>query len=367
MSVEPRPVDTTTVDFLQLGMPFVEFAPLLAGGSFGPFRSLGIIDNAEVAKAVELVALRSAQSGVSVLVRELVRSFDANLTVGIFQHSPDNMQLLFGSSTNVEVSGGVLTATDDQFTLTADNQDFLDLAQGSVVEPITGTTAAQISLESVGTGQGGAFGETTGDFALDFKPLVIGDVTLYQETDGGTVTDRTTDLVAGTSPMAGEIGIEVGATATSGEITYPSGESPAIDVTIEATYEPTHAFVENTDFVLDYQQGRIRFFNFETDTPNTEPLRQFQPMEATYDYNETDHSDLTPYTQFVFQGKTRVRLLTDVGINIIWVIPNSSVRVTDDSFTFNRDEFQVSELVIQLLDNGGSAPFGTMEVFEETP
>ncbi len=366
MSVEPRPTDTTTVDFLQLGMPFVEFAPLLSGGSFGPFRSLGIIDNAEVAKAVELVALRSAQSGVSVLVRELVRQFDATLTVGIFQHSPDNMQLLFASSTNVFVSGGTLTATDDPFTLTADNRDFLDLAQGAIVEPITGTTAAQITLEAVGTGQGGTFGETTGDFALDFKPLVIGDVTSYLETDGVTVTERFANLVAGSAPMAGEIGIEIGATAVSGEITYPSGEVPAVGVTITVTYEPTHAFVENTDFILDYQQGRIRFFDFETSTPNTEPLRQFQPMEATYDYTEFDHSNIQPYTQFVFQGKTRVRLLTDVGINIIWLIPNTSVRITDDAFTFNRDEFQVSTLAIQLLDNGGASPFGIMEVFEET-
>ena len=367
MSVQPRPIDTTTVDFLQLGMPFVEFAPLLSGGTFGPFRSLGCIDSAEVAKAVELVALRCAQSGVSILVRELVRQFDATLTVGLFQHSPENMQLLFASATNVPISGGITSKVDDPFNLTDVNLDFLDLSEGNIVEPLTAVTAAEQILEQVGTGQGGSFGETTGDFALDFKPSVIGDVTVYTETLLGVPTDRTGDLVAGAAPAGGQIGIEVGATAVSGEITYPGGEAPADGTLIEVTYEPSFAFVENTDFVVDFQQGRIRFFDFELLTPNTEPLRQFQPMEASYDFDEIDHNNLTPYTQFVFQGKTRVRLLTDVGINIIWEIPNTSVRITDDAFVFNRDEFQVSTLAITLLDNGGQQPFGIMEVYEETP
>lgn len=363
MSVQPRPSDTLTVDFLQLGMPFVEFAPLLSSGTFGPFRSLGCIDSAEVAKAVELVALRCAQSGVSILVRELVRQFDATLNVGLFQHSPPNMQLLFASVNNVAVSGGITGKVDDPFNLTDNDRDFLDLAEGNVVEALTGTTAAEIIDESVGVGDG-TTGDASGDFSLDFKPSVFGDVT-------GLTVDSVafTPIATGAAAAGNEVEVEDGATAVSGDLQFFVG-GVAADVTgqILATYEPTFAFVENTDFVVDYQQGRIRFLGGIEDpaVPGTDPLKFFQPMEASYDFDEIDHNNLRPFTQFVFQGQTRVRLLTDVGINIIWTIPNTSVRITDDAFVFNADEFQVSQLAIQLLDNGGDTPFGIMEVYEES-
>jgi len=367
MAVQPRPVDTLTAQFVQVGEPFVEFAPLLPSGSFGPFRSLGIIDTAEFAKVVNLIQLRSSQSGVSVLVREDVQSFDATLNVGIFQHSPENMQLIFASSTLSSIAGGTVSVVDDAFTLTGSPRDFLDLTNQLLDEPLTSLTAAEILAEAVGTGQGGTFGETLGDFALDFKILVIGDVTLYTETSVlGVVTDRTADLVAGV-PAATEIGINVGATTTSGQITYPAGEAPASGVTIAVTYEPTFAFVENTDFTVDPDDGRVRLLSFETATPSTDELREFQPMEASYDYTAVTRDDINPYTQFVFQGKTRVRLLTDIGINLVWPIPRTSIRITDDAFTFNRDEFQVSTLAIQLLDAGGAAPFGVAQIYQETP
>jgi hypothetical protein len=368
MSVQPRPTDTITVDFLQLGMPYIEFAPALSGGAFGPFRSLGVVDSAEIAKTIELATLRSAQSGTSVKLRELVRSFDAILNVGLFQHSPENMQLMFGSSTLVDVTANpAASIVGDPFVLTDNNQDFLDLSEQLIDEATVVITADQNVLEPIGTGQGGTFGETTGDFRLDFKISVIGDVTLYQETTGTVVVDRTADLVAGAAPLAGQIGIEVGATAISGQITYPAGEAPASGVVIEATYEPTFATVLNTDFTVDPQPGRVRLLDFETTTPNTEPFRQFQTMEADYDFNQIDHDEITPFTQFTFSGQTRIRLLTDVGINMIWTIPVSSVRVTDDAFVFNRDEFQVTSLVIDILDAGGSVRFGVMEVYPETP
>lgn len=365
MSVQPRPTDILTVDFLQLGMPYVEFSPSLGGGAYGPYRSLGVIDSAEIAKTIELVTLRSAQSGISVKLRELVRQFDAVLNVGLFQHTPENLQLLFGSSQLNAVSADpAASVVGDPFLLTADAEDFLDLSNQLVDESTVVVTADQIVLESVGTGQGGTFGETTGDFALDFKINAIGDVTLYQETNGAVVTDRTGDLVAGSSPAATEIGIVTGAVATGGQITYPSGEAPAAGVIIEVTYEPSFAFVLNTDFSVDPKPGRVRMFDIDG---ATDALKSFQPMEASYDYNQLDHQSLLPFTQFVFAGRTRVRLLTDVGINMIWTIPNSSVRVTDDAFTFNRDEFQVSNLAIDLFDAGGSVRFGTMEIYQETP
>ena len=365
MSVQPRPTDILTVDFLQLGMPYVEFSPALGGGAFGPYRSLGVIDSAEIAKTIELATLRSSQSGVSVKLRELVRQFEAVLNVGLFQHTAENMQLLFGSSQLSAVSADpAASVVGDPFILTDDPQDFLDLSNQLIDEATVVVTADQIALEAVGTGQGGTFGETTGQFALDFKINVIGDVSLYQETNGAVVTDRTGDLVAGTTPSPGEIAIAVGAIATSGQITYPSGEAPAAGVIIEATYEPTFAFVLNTDFAVDPKPGRVRLFDIDG---ATDALRSFQPMEAAYDYNQLDHSELLPFTQFVFSGRTRIRLLTDVGINLIWTVPSSSIRVTDEAFTFNRDEFQVSQLAIDLLDAGGATRFGTMEVYQETP
>lgn len=368
MSVQPRPIDTITVDFLQLGMPFVEFAPALSSGAFGPFRNLGIVDTAEVAKALELATLRSAQSGISVKVRELVRQFDATLNVGLFQHSGENMQFMFGSESLVDVvANPAASVAGDPFRLTDEPQDFVDLANQLIDESTVVVTADSIIDEAVGIAPGGTFGETTGDFALDFKIELIGNVASYIERLGGVDTERVADLVAGAAPMAGEIGINVGATAVSGEITYFGGEAPALGTEIIVDYEPTFATVLNTDFSTDPLPGRIRLFAFELLTPNTEPFRQFQPMEADYDHIEVDHDELKPFTQFVFQGKTRIRLLTDVGINIIWTVPSSSVRVTDDAFTFNRDEFQVTPLVIDLLDAGGTDRFGTMELFPETP
>lgn len=363
MSVEPRPSDNITVDFLQLGMPFVEFAPLLTSGTFGPFRSLGIIDTAEVAKAIELVALRSAQSGISILVRELVRQFDATLNVGIFQHSAPNMQLLFASASNTVISGGVTAVVDDAFNLGDDEQDFLDLQNQLIVEPLTGSSAAEITDEDVGTGDGTS-GDTSGDFRLNFKPFIVGDVTSV--TVAGVAF---TAIATGAAAAGNEVEVEVGATVASGDLQFfVGGVAANVTGAILATYEPSFAFVENTDFVVDYQQGRIRYLNVEDPAvPSTDELKFFQPMEASYDFNEVDHNNLVPYTQFVFQGQTRIRLLTDVGINIIWTIPNTSVRLTDDAFVFNRDEFQVSQLTFQLLDNGGNFPFGIMELYEETP
>ena len=365
MSVQPRPIDTITVDFLQLGMPFIEFAPALQSGAFGPFRNLGIVDTAEVAKTIELATLRSAQSGVSVKVRELVRQFDAQLNVGLFQHSPENMQFMFGSESLVDVvANPAASVVGDPFRLTDEPQDFLDLGNQLVDEATVVVTADSIIDEAVGVGAGGTFGETQGDFALDFKIFAIGDVTSYIERLGGVDTERVTDLVAGGAPMAGEIGIIIGAVATGGEITYPGGEAPAVGTEIIVDYEPTFAIVLNTDFSTDPIPGRVRIFSFNG---GVDEFRNFQPMEADYDHIEVDHDELKPFTQFVFSGRTRVRLLTDVGINIIWTITSSSVRVTDDAFTFNRDEFQVTPLVIDILDAGGTDRFGTLELFPETP
>jgi hypothetical protein len=360
MSVQPRPTDNLTVDFLQLGMPYIEFAPSLGSGAFGPFRSLGIVDSAEVAKTLELVTLRSAQSGISVKIRELVRQFDAALNVGLFQHSPENMQLMFGSSTLTDVvSNPAESVVGDPFLLTDDSDDFLDLANQLIDESTVVITADLITDEDVGTGDG-TTGDTSGDFALDFKVLLVADVTSL--TVAGVAF---TPIATGAAAAGNEVEVEIGATAVAGDLQFFVG-GVAANVTgqILATYEPSFATALNTDFTTDPRPGRVRILLL--DGPG-DAFKSFQPLEADYDFEEIAHDDLKPFTQFVFAGQTRVRLLTDVGINIIWTIPDTSVRVTDDAFTFNRDEFQVTQLVIDLFDAGGSVRFGTLELYPETP
>jgi hypothetical protein len=373
MSVVPRPTDSTTEQNLLIGMPFVEFAIKNANGTYDPYRNLGIVDAAELQKTVDPNQLRSSQSGISILVRELVRQFDAQLQVQLFNFEPENMRLAFGASTLTLISSGTPTKTGDPFTLTDDNQDFLDLSESLIDEPVASVSCEAIVLEEVGTqatgGEVANFGETLGDFALDWKPLAAAtgnDVTAYIETTAaGVATDRTADLVGGNPPVPapGEIGINDTLVVNAGQILYPAGETIADGTSITVSYEPSHAFVENTDFVVDYKEGRVRIL--QTFDGAGDALRSYQPMEATYDYTEIAHSEIDPYTQFEFQGKSRVRLLTDVGINMIWAIPKSSIRLTDDAFAFSRDNPGLATLLLNILDNGGSQPYGIMEIYEE--
>lgn len=365
MSVQQRPIDDVTPENLLIGMPFVEFSFLLSSGTFGPFFNLGIVDNAEIAKALEFVQLRSAQSGVDVLLRELVRSFDGTLNVGVFDFSARNMQLFFASAGLTLLSGGTTAVVGDTFELTDDPEDFLDLDNANLLETTETVSADLISGESVTeNAPGSPFGETQGDFSLDFKILVVADVTSYVETSaGGVSVERVGDIVAGGAPMAGEIGIIEGAVATGGEITYPAGEGPAAGTQISVTYEPSFTgFVLNTDYTLDPKNGRIRFLSFNG---ALDEFKNFQPLELDYDFDAKVRGEIQPFTQFVFQGRARLRLLTDVGINILWTIPKSQVRLTDDAFAFSRDEFGVGALAINMLDNGGAAPFGNLETFSE--
>jgi hypothetical protein len=372
MSVVPRPTDITTEQNLLIGMPFVEFAVKNSNGTYDPYRNLGIVDAAELQKTIEPNQLRSAQSGTSILVRELVRQFDSALQVQVFNFEPDNMRLFFGASSITAVSSGTDTKTGDPFTLTDDNQDFLDLEESLISEPITAVSAEAIVLEEVGTqatgGQAANFGEVLGDFALDYKVNVLGDITAYIETTAaGVATDRVAagDIVVGDPPVpiSGEVGINNTANTNSGKILYFTGEAPADGVSITCSYEPSWTFVENTDFVVDYKEGRVRMLvDFDG---ATDELRSYQPMEATYDWTVVEHSEIDPFTNFEFQGKARIRLLTDVGINMIWAIPKSSIRLTDDAFAFSRDNPGLGTLLLNILDNGGSQPYGIIEVYEE--
>jgi hypothetical protein len=363
MSIQPRPSDTVTEDYLLLGVPVIEWAFETSPGVFGAFFGLGIPSSSEVQKELQTAKLLNSQSGAAKLVRELVRSFEATLAVTTFRHSGANMQLMFASSVLTDVSAANVAVAGEIVRLQSDALTFLNTSKQLIQESPTPTVApGTITLEAVGTGQGGTFGEVLGDFALDFKPLVVADVASLLV--GGT--ERVGDIVAGSSPTAGQIGIVEGVGATAGELIFPSGEGPALGAAVVATYTPSHGpLVENTDFFLDYNEGRIRIlgpFGGATDR-----FRSTQPMSLGYTYSQPQSQQIKPFTQFTFAGKTRIRQLTEVGMNLIWTIPKAQARLTPDAFVFNRDDLTVTALAIQLLEDSDfpSEPFGTLEIYQE--
>lgn len=363
MSVQPRPTDQITEDYLILGLPVIEFAFALGAGLYGSYFGLGIPDSAEVTKELQQAQLRSSQSGSSKLVRELVRQFDATLAVDTFNHSGQNMQLMFASSTLTDVAAANVAVAAEIVNLQASHLTFLNLANQLIQTSPTPTVApGTITDEDVGTGAGGTFGETLGDFALDYKILVVADVTALSI--GGV--DRTADIVAGGAPAATEIGIIEGSGATGGQLIFPSGEAPAVGAAIVSTYTPSFgALAENTDFMVDYNEGRVRVvgpFGGATDR-----FRTGQPMTVGYTYSQPQASRIAPFTQFVFAGRTRVRQLTDVGSNLIWTIPKTQLRLTADAFVFNRDDLTVTSLAIQFLEDlsNPTQPFGVMDIYRE--
>ncbi|MEE9244881.1 MAG: hypothetical protein V3U63_01660 [Gemmatimonadota bacterium] len=358
-SIEPRPSNSaSTSDNVQVGMPTVEFARSLGGGVFAAFRDLGIVRSAAIAKELNLITLENAQSGISVVVREDVQRFESRLNIGVHDHGGENMQLIFASANRASIAAGVAAIVDEVVFLQADTIEWSDLANALVLKtPAVVADPAPITDEDVGTGDG-TTGDTLGDFSLDFKPLVIGDVTSV------TVAGVAFTPILGPFVSGNEVIITVGTGLTSGEMQFGVG-GVAANVTgaILATYEPTHALVENTDYIIDYADGRIRV---EDLTAASAPLRANQPVEVDYSHTTFDGESIEPFTQFVFAGRARVKLLTDIGINMRWTIPLVNLRLTDDEFTFNREEFQESQLSMTIVDDGTSIPFGTMEVFPES-
>jgi len=144
---------------------------------------------------------------------------------------------------------------------------------------------------------------------------------------------------------------------------------PPNGAAIVATYTPSFSgadFLLNTDFFVDPLVGRIRFFD-PTGASNS-PFRTTgdnQPMLVGYDYSQNAANDLVPFTQNVFEGKATIKHLTDVGINFIWQIPSASIRITDDGLTFDAADFASAVLVLNILNAGGSAPYGTLSLSSE--
>ncbi len=353
-SIETRPTDSNTSDNLIIGMPYVEFGASDGSGGFEAYRQLGIINEAAITKTIAKAALRSAQSGLDVLVREIVRQLEPRIVVSLYQHSKENMQLIFGSATLTEENAGTAAIVDEAVNLNLTDQNWTDLSRGPLTV-LSSLDPAPIVDEAVGTGDG-TLGAVLGEYSLDWKPLVIGDVTSV------TVAGVTYDAIAvGAGATGLEVEIVVGTGATSGDMQFFS-ENVAVDVTgaILATYTPSHTLTEDTDFAVDYQDSRIRRITGE------QALKNGQPVLVDYTHTTFDAGVLVPYTQPTTSGRARIKLLTDVGINIVWAIPAVDVSLNETDFAFDREEFGTSELEMTLTDDGSVTPFGIMYVYEES-
>lgn len=361
MSVLTRPNDLITRTHGLIGTPYIEWAFALAGGGFGSYRELGIIENAELAQAVNNADMRDPRSGSSVLVRRHTNEFDLTLMAQTKKFDAANLQLMLLAAGITAVTAGTNSIVDEVVFLTNDEDDFVDLANALAIEATMGVTPAPITLERVGTGQGTTFGPTQGDFALDFGPLVIGDITSWIETPpGGAPVERVADLVAGGAPITTEIGVIVGASATSGEVTYFTAEGPLAGTTIDVTYEPTHTITDNVDVFYDPKMGRVRCLF------STNKLRALQPIEVTYDFTQLDHSEISPGTQLTFPGRARLRHLPDAGINMTWPIPQASIQASGDAFAFSADQWATHTIPITLEHNGSASPYGVANIYDET-
>lgn len=367
MSVVARPVDTITKDNLFIGLPIILFERLLSDGSYDVPRNLGIVDSAELQKVVNVAQLRNVSSGVSVLEREVVRQLEPSLVLGIFNFEPANMRLFMSSSILDTVASSVVVVTDDEFTVPDDFDKFGNLANRDLTtEPLTALTYKEIEDEAVGTGDGTS-GDTSGDFWLDFSVAAVGDVTSL--TVAGVPY---TPIAVGAAASGNEVEVVVGASATSGDLRFAVGGG-YVNVTgaIVATYQPSHTLTNLTHYILDPYEGRVRILGGVGDGGEflTNNRGTGQILLADYSFSQPDETQMTPFDQSTFEGRATIQQLTDVGINFIWDVPSVSIRVNDDAFAWNAEDFAVGSMTMNLLADPAapSVPFGTLRQFPETP
>lgn len=373
MPVQARPVDTFTRDNLLLGLPIVEFTPLV-NGVYGAPVPLGILSAASLQKVVEVLQLLRGDAGLLVVDRELVSRFEWSLQIETFNFKAALAQYIFASESLTAVTANAAQAvTDEQVVLptTLPFNTFLNLTRADVSEASVAVEFATITSEAVGTGNA-VLGGTQGDFALDQKIKAIGDVTSFLVNG----VDETANLVAGSTPAAGQIAIETGEQDSlvtgSGAITFGASKIPGNGHAIVATYKPSFTtgagdIVNLTDFVFDPLLGRIRFrrnaadatpFRLDASAGNTRLL-------VDYTYNRKAHNLMAPGTQTQFEGKATIKQLTDVGVNFLWDVPRVGLRVTDDELEFNAEDFAVGTLILNLLSDGSATPYGTMQLSSE--
>jgi hypothetical protein len=370
MPVEERATDIYTRDNLLLGFSQVYFTPL-ENGVYGASVPLGILSGEELQKEIELLQLERGDAGLIVIDRELVSKLVLSMSLETFNFKANLAQYIFASSSITPVvADASATITGEQLTLptTLPFGTFLDLAHGGIIESTVAVTCDEIVDEAVGTGTGAA-----NNFQLDFKVKAVADVTSV--TVGGVVY---TPIAVGANAAGNEVEVVIGETdgahpTGSGSLEFFVGGTttpPPLGAAIVVTYQPSFSgadFTLNTDFFIDPLVGRIRFFD-PTGADNS-PFRatgENQPMLVGYDYSQNAGNELAPFTQNVFEGKATIKHLPDVGINFIWEIPSASIRITDDGLTFDAADFAVATLVLNILNAGGSAPYGTLTLSSET-
>jgi len=375
MPLEARGSDIFTRDNLLLGFSTVEFTPRIAGVLGTPV-NLGLLSAQEMAKEVNLLTLPDGRAGTVSVNRELLSSLEPSFNLSTFNFEKATAQYIFGASSLTDVVADAASAvTDEGVTVPAGSlasSTFANLVNGEIDDTAGNLTltCAPIVDEAVGTGDGTS-GDASGDFALDFKPALIGEVTAV------TVAGVTYDPIAVAAAAAGlEVEIVVGVGATSGDMQFFSGGA-AVNVTgaILATYTPVPALEEDfaatsPDMLLDPLLGRIRFplIDSAASKDGTSLIRQGQNLLLDYLYSRKAHTTLQPFTQGggVFEGAASIKHLTDVGINFIWDVPAASIRIDDNALTFGSDDFAVGTIVLNILDAGGSSRYGTMQLATET-
>jgi len=364
MPVETRPSDTFTRDNLLLGFSTVFFTP--TGGSEV---QLGILGGQELQKEIELLQLQRGDSGPLTVDREIVGSLEVSMQLEVFNFKSDVAQYIFASQDVTAVSADAAAAITNEAVTVPSGTDaestWANVVNGDVDDTSWTVTCSTITDEAVGTGTG-ALGATSGEFSLDYKPLIVGDVTSV--TVAGVAF---TPIAVGAAASGNEVEVVVGTGATSGDLQFFVG-GVATDVTngeaILATYTPSHTLTQNTDYVTSPLDGRLRFLDLDSASSKngTAELRQGQSVDVDYTYDRKAHVPLKPFTRNQVDGSVVIKHLTDIGVNFIWTIPSATIIITDDALTFGAEEFGTATLSLNINDAGGTDRFGTLELSSET-
>jgi hypothetical protein len=355
MSVQDRLTDTLSRANVFTGLPQVEFSPQNDSGGYDAYRNLGIVDTAELQKTLDTIQLINASSGFQVVEREEVSRLEIALAVGLFKFDAQNMRLFLGAESITDVPGGTGTATNEIFSVLADDR-FGGLTQ-RMVTAITGINPREVTDEQVGVGDASS-GGTTGDFNLDYP------IDLLADLSGGTFTvngvDKTGVLVSGTSPAVGEIAVELTPAGGVSRLTFGTNEIPASGSAIVAGYTPR--------FLASPTGGKKVAAAAVDDSVNgTGAARPAQLLDVDYSYTIVTLERMSPFTQNTFAGRARISQLTDLGVNFIWGIPSVSFRITDDAFTWVKDNFASGTLIMNILSDGSASPYGEWDHYPETP
>ena len=379
MPVETRPADAFTRDSLLIGFSVVTFTPTLPAGGPGAPISLGILSSQALTKEVELLALNQGNAGTLTVDREIVSQLKVKMDIETFNWTEDVAQLVLAAASSTPVSADAAQAVTDeavtvpsgQATLLANSQQFSDLNNGLIDDTASLVlTCAPVTEIILGDGTG----DTPGDYALKYKPLVFGDVTAATETVTATgVVTRTFSMVDTTSAGATELGVQDGVIATSGDLDL--SQVVPVGSQLNITYTPTHTLEEDfdaasPDMLLDPLLGRVRFPNIDSAAAKdaTSAIRTTQPLLLDYTYNRLAHHTMQPFTQggLSFDGTATIKHLTDVGVNFLWTIPSVTLLVTDEDVSFGAEDFATASLQMNINDAGGSDRFGTLLLSTET-